>query len=115
TAEGVETVAQLQQVRALGCTEMQGFLFSPRRLEEIEKLFRATQRPDEELARKSAWGGIRGKHQRKMLPRRPRATQRSAPELRNRAIAPYGPVASVINRLRPTALKAGRDLLDKPT
>jgi predicted signal transduction protein with EAL and GGDEF domain len=29
TAEGVETQQQLDQVRALGCTEMQGFLFSP--------------------------------------------------------------------------------------
>jgi diguanylate cyclase (GGDEF)-like protein len=55
TAEGVETQAQLQQVRALGCTEMQGFLFSPpRRLEEIAKLFRSTQRPVEPLARQIA-------------------------------------------------------------
>lgn len=29
TAEGVETVAQLEIVRAQGCTEMQGYLFSP--------------------------------------------------------------------------------------
>jgi EAL domain-containing protein (putative c-di-GMP-specific phosphodiesterase class I) len=29
TAEGVETERQMQQVRALGCTEMQGYLFSP--------------------------------------------------------------------------------------
>jgi EAL domain-containing protein (putative c-di-GMP-specific phosphodiesterase class I) len=28
TAEGVETDQQLQQVRILGCTEMQGYLFS---------------------------------------------------------------------------------------
>ena len=28
TAEGVETAEQLEQVRALGCTEMQGYLFS---------------------------------------------------------------------------------------
>jgi EAL domain-containing protein (putative c-di-GMP-specific phosphodiesterase class I) len=28
TAEGVETQEQLDVVRALGCTEMQGFLFS---------------------------------------------------------------------------------------
>ena len=55
TAEGVETQAQLQQVRALGCTEMQGFLFSPpRRLEDIVKLFQARQRPAEELVRQSA-------------------------------------------------------------
>jgi diguanylate cyclase (GGDEF)-like protein/PAS domain S-box-containing protein len=31
TAEGVETEQQLQQVRMLGCTEMQGYLFSPPR------------------------------------------------------------------------------------
>jgi EAL domain-containing protein (putative c-di-GMP-specific phosphodiesterase class I) len=29
TAEGVETVDQLDQLRAIGCTEVQGFLFSP--------------------------------------------------------------------------------------
>jgi len=29
TAEGVETERQMEQVRALGCTEMQGYLFSP--------------------------------------------------------------------------------------
>jgi EAL domain-containing protein (putative c-di-GMP-specific phosphodiesterase class I) len=28
TAEGVETEQQLEQVRILGCTEMQGYLFS---------------------------------------------------------------------------------------
>jgi diguanylate cyclase (GGDEF)-like protein len=39
TAEGVETQQQLQQVKILGCTEMQGFLFSPpRRIEEIARL-----------------------------------------------------------------------------
>jgi diguanylate cyclase (GGDEF)-like protein len=42
TAEGVETRQQLQQVKALGCSEMQGFLFSPpRRIEEVTQLFRA--------------------------------------------------------------------------
>jgi diguanylate cyclase (GGDEF)-like protein len=41
TAEGVETKQQLQQVKALGCSEMQGFLFSaPRRNEEITQLIR---------------------------------------------------------------------------
>jgi EAL domain-containing protein (putative c-di-GMP-specific phosphodiesterase class I) len=41
TAEGVETRQQLQQIRALACSEMQGFLFSPpRRLEELRQLFR---------------------------------------------------------------------------
>ena len=29
TAEGVETEAQLEMLRALGCNEMQGYLFSP--------------------------------------------------------------------------------------
>jgi EAL domain-containing protein (putative c-di-GMP-specific phosphodiesterase class I) len=41
TAEGVETRQQLQQVKALGCSEMQGFLFSPpRRNDEVAQLFR---------------------------------------------------------------------------
>jgi EAL domain-containing protein (putative c-di-GMP-specific phosphodiesterase class I) len=31
TAEGVETTKQLEAVRALGCVEMQGYLFSPPR------------------------------------------------------------------------------------
>ena len=39
TAEGVETKEQLDTVRAEGCTEMQGFLFSrPLPAEEIEAL-----------------------------------------------------------------------------
>ena len=42
TAEGVETKQQLQQVKALGCSEMQGFLFSPpRRIDEVTQMFRA--------------------------------------------------------------------------
>ena len=42
TAEGVETRQQFQQVKALGCSEMQGFLFSPpRRIAEVTQLFRA--------------------------------------------------------------------------
>jgi diguanylate cyclase (GGDEF)-like protein len=42
TAEGVETKQQLQQVKALGCSEMQGFLFSPpRRIDELTQMFRA--------------------------------------------------------------------------
>jgi EAL domain-containing protein (putative c-di-GMP-specific phosphodiesterase class I) len=42
TAEGVETRQQLQQVKALGCSEMQGFLFSPpRRIDEVTQMFRA--------------------------------------------------------------------------
>jgi diguanylate cyclase (GGDEF)-like protein/PAS domain S-box-containing protein len=40
TAEGVETVQQLETVRAEGCTEIQGFIFSkPRPAHEIEELF----------------------------------------------------------------------------
>jgi len=40
--EGVETEEQLDYVRPLGCTEMQGYLFSrPRALEEIIRLFPA--------------------------------------------------------------------------
>lgn len=31
TAEGVETHEQLERVRAEGCTEVQGYLFSPPR------------------------------------------------------------------------------------
>lgn len=41
TAEGVETQAQLEQVRALGCNEMQGYLFSrPLPLADLQALFR---------------------------------------------------------------------------
>jgi diguanylate cyclase (GGDEF)-like protein len=44
TAEGIETEAQLAQIRALGCDQMQGYLFSPpRRLAEIERLFMRPQ------------------------------------------------------------------------
>jgi len=39
-AEGVETAQQLEQVRNLGCTDMQGYLFSPARpAAEIHQLF----------------------------------------------------------------------------
>lgn len=46
TAEGVETEEQLKILRAEGCTEMQGYLFSPARpAAEIERLFlRRTRR-----------------------------------------------------------------------
>jgi diguanylate cyclase (GGDEF)-like protein len=44
TAEGVETKAQLAQIRALGCNQMQGYLFSPpRRRAEIERMFMRPQ------------------------------------------------------------------------
>jgi len=33
TAEGVETDAQLAHIRSQGCSEVQGFLFSPARPE----------------------------------------------------------------------------------
>jgi EAL domain-containing protein (putative c-di-GMP-specific phosphodiesterase class I) len=40
TAEGVETQAQQELLRALGCSEMQGYLFSPARpAAEIKRLF----------------------------------------------------------------------------
>ena len=40
TAEGVETKEQVERVRQEGCTEMQGYYFSPPRpIEEIRKLF----------------------------------------------------------------------------
>ena len=43
TAEGVETEEQVRKVRAEGCTEMQGYFFSPPRpMRDIEKLFLAS-------------------------------------------------------------------------
>jgi diguanylate cyclase (GGDEF)-like protein len=48
TAEGVETEAQRAMLRALGCSEMQGYLFSPARpAAELRSLFapRSTGRP----------------------------------------------------------------------
>ena len=43
TAEGVETKEQLDTVRAEGCTEMQGFLFSkPLPIVELEALLQAS-------------------------------------------------------------------------
>ncbi|KAB2919095.1 MAG: EAL domain-containing protein [Hyphomicrobiaceae bacterium] len=42
TAEGVETQAQMEAVRAEGCTEMQGYLFArPLPLQDVEKLLSA--------------------------------------------------------------------------
>ncbi len=50
TAEGVETRQQLQQVKALGCSEMQGFVFSPpRRIEEVTQMLRARVEKDAAL------------------------------------------------------------------
>jgi diguanylate cyclase (GGDEF)-like protein/PAS domain S-box-containing protein len=46
TAEGVETQAQLDAIRALGCTEMQGFLFSrPVKGRDLANLFNAGKKP----------------------------------------------------------------------
>ena len=40
TAEGVETAEQLRQIRALGCTEVQGYLFGrPRPAKDLRALF----------------------------------------------------------------------------
>ncbi|MGZ5828086.1 MAG: EAL domain-containing protein [Xanthobacteraceae bacterium] len=45
TAEGVETTEQLELLRELGCTEMQGYLFSPAvPANELSKLFPSRQR-----------------------------------------------------------------------
>jgi EAL domain-containing protein (putative c-di-GMP-specific phosphodiesterase class I) len=42
TAEGVETSEQKEMLRALGCTEMQGYLFSAAKPgAEVKKLFAA--------------------------------------------------------------------------
>jgi diguanylate cyclase (GGDEF)-like protein/PAS domain S-box-containing protein len=46
TAEGVETVEQQKLLKATGCQEMQGYLFSPPRpAAEIEHMFRSYQQP----------------------------------------------------------------------
>ncbi len=48
TAEGVETKEQLDKVTAVGCTEMQGYLFSrPLPVREIERLFLSGLRQDD--------------------------------------------------------------------
>jgi EAL domain-containing protein (putative c-di-GMP-specific phosphodiesterase class I) len=40
TAEGVETLEQKEMLRALGCTEMQGYLFSAAKPgPEVRRLF----------------------------------------------------------------------------
>jgi EAL domain-containing protein (putative c-di-GMP-specific phosphodiesterase class I) len=44
TAEGIETIEQLECVRAEGCTEVQGYLFSPPRpASELDDLMRTEQ------------------------------------------------------------------------
>jgi len=43
TAEGVETEAQRDMLRKLGCTEMQGYLFSaPKPGAEVKRLFKTS-------------------------------------------------------------------------
>jgi diguanylate cyclase (GGDEF)-like protein len=50
TAEGVETQQQRELLRALGCAEMQGYLFSPARpAAEIRQLFHCEQSADADL------------------------------------------------------------------
>ena len=51
TAEGVETLEQKERLRALGCTEMQGYLFSAARPgPEVRKLFEPRREPVAEVA-----------------------------------------------------------------
>jgi diguanylate cyclase (GGDEF)-like protein len=46
TAEGVETQEQMDKVRAEGCTEMQGYFFSPPRpIKDIARLFLSSSEP----------------------------------------------------------------------
>jgi diguanylate cyclase (GGDEF)-like protein len=52
TAEGVETVEQLNKLRAKGCTEVQGYLFSrPRPASELPMLIERLQRVSEGASR----------------------------------------------------------------
>ena len=51
TAEGVETQEQVEKVRAEGCTEMQGYFFSPPRpIKDIERLFLGSSQPSASAA-----------------------------------------------------------------
>jgi EAL domain-containing protein (putative c-di-GMP-specific phosphodiesterase class I) len=51
TAEGVETPRQKELLRALGCTEMQGYLFSPAKpAGELRDLLIAHQAKQSEAA-----------------------------------------------------------------
>jgi EAL domain-containing protein (putative c-di-GMP-specific phosphodiesterase class I) len=46
TAEGVETEQQRELLRALGCSEMQGYLFSPAKpAAELRQLFLTYRQP----------------------------------------------------------------------
>ena len=55
TAEGVETIEQLNAVRAEGCTEVQGFLFSEALpSSEIERLYLASRRSHQGKATSAA-------------------------------------------------------------
>jgi diguanylate cyclase (GGDEF)-like protein len=50
TAEGIETVDQLELIRATGCTEAQGYLFSvPRPLREVLEYFRESAKAKVEV------------------------------------------------------------------
>jgi diguanylate cyclase (GGDEF)-like protein len=60
TAEGVETQQQRELLRALGCAEMQGYLFSPAKpAAEIRQLFRREQ---------SAGADLRPRRKRRQMP-----------------------------------------------
>ena len=48
TAEGVETTQQLEQLQSVGCTEMQGYLFS--RARPAHEISRLCLRDDERKA-----------------------------------------------------------------
>ena len=51
TAEGIETHEQLERVRAEGCTEVQGYLFSPPRpASELGKLIAAERKQEAAVA-----------------------------------------------------------------
>jgi len=52
TAEGVETLEQLDKIDSEGCTEMQGFLFSrPLPASEIERRFLVGREPQKASGR----------------------------------------------------------------
>ena len=51
TAEGVETEPQRQLLRQLGCTEMQGYLFSPPKpAADVRRLLGAAPKPARTMA-----------------------------------------------------------------